>query len=745
MVQEMTAAATGSSGDRYPAADTDYVSRNRDGSRRLNLLVEGIHCANCIRTVESAMKGITGVSDARVNLTTQRLAVTWRNQDLDPSVFVDRLELLGYRAVPFDPQALRDERSSENAFLLRCLAVSGFAAGNIMLLSVSVWAGGFSDMDPATRGLMHWLSALIALPAIAYAGRPFFVSALTALRARRMNMDIPISVAVIVTAGVSLFETSVDGPHAYFDAAVMLLFFLLLGRYLDFRSRGAMRTTAENLAAMASQPAVVLDADGATREIPARNVLPGTIVVVSAGQRVPVDGTVLGAGTRIDSSLLTGETTPVDVGNGDAVHAGTLNIGATIQVLTQAAGEGTVLADIVRLVEGAEQGRAAYVRLADRAARLYAPLVHLLALLSLGGWWFLGGASFHESLLIAVAVLIITCPCALGLAVPAVQVAACSRLMSAGVVVKSGDALERLADADTVVLDKTGTVTMGRPEIVNKEEISPRDLRLAASLAISSSHPLCRAVVRAAGPVEVAADVTEVPGMGLVAEIEGEESRLGNREFCRVDAVPVAGASSSATELWLARPGRAPVCFSLADSLRPDAADFVAWLKAKGYAIELLSGDRESVVGEIADRLDIDDWQADARPADKLARLAALEKQGRSVFMIGDGLNDAPSLAGALVSAAPATGADISQSAADFVFQTDRIAPVSSAISVAKKSRRLVLVNFWLAGGYNLLAVPLAIAGFVTPLVAAVAMSGSSILVTLNALRLSRQKLDDCR
>lgn len=713
-----------------------YVQHQDGGIETLNLLVDGVHCGHCIKTVESAMQSTPGVVDARVNLSTRRMTLSWAADKARPGDLIARLGALGYPAVPFDLTALRGQRADEESFLLRCLAVAGFASGNVMLLSVAIWAGAFSDMEAVTRGLLHWVSALIALPAIAYAGRPFFRAAVRALTARRVNMDVPISIAVLVTAGVSLFEAITGGPHAYFDAAIMLLFFLLIGRYLDMRTRGAMRATAENLAALAAHPAIVIEADGTRKVVPARTVAKGMTVSVATGERVPVDGTVASGDSQIDSSLLTGETDPVSVTPGDSVFAGTLNTGAAIQIKAAAAGNDTVLADIVRLVENAEQGRSVYVRLADRAARLYAPVVHLMALATLAGWWFLGGASFHAALLTAVAVLIITCPCALGLAVPAVQVVASGRLMKAGVIVKTGDALERLAIADTVVLDKTGTLTLGRPEITNLDRIDREDLRLAASLAVSSLHPLCTAIVRAAGPVAVHPDTVETAGMGLCAGSGEKEIRLGNRDFCRIEA----DYPDNGTELWLCRPDRPPVCFAFADTLRPDARKFVSWLKKEGFAVELLSGDREGPVSRVAVTLGIDRFQAETRPADKVARLAELEAEGRKIFMIGDGLNDAPSLAGAFVSASPASGADIAQTAADFVFQSDRLEPVGIAILIARRSRRMVTANFGLAAGYNALAVPLAIAGYVTPLIAAVAMSTSSILVTLNALRLVRMK-----
>ena len=723
-----------------PAAPADdlsaFVERDGNGTASLNLLVNGVHCAQCIAIIESAMRAEPGVVEARVNLTARRLRLAWRDGAADPGALVASLDRLGYPAVPYSPAALSGAGRQEEAGLLRALAVAGFAAGNVMLLSIAVWAGGPSGMAESTRALMHWISALVALPAIAYAGLPFFRSAARAVAARRVNMDLPISVAVYITAAISLAELLTGRPDVYFDAALMLLFFLLVGRYLDLRTRGAMRSTAENLAALAAQPAAVLRPDGVREIVPAHAVRRGARVLVAAGERIPVDGDILSGRTVIDRSLLTGEAVPEAAMPGDRVYAGTVNAGDPVTLAATAAGDDTLLNEIVRLAEAAEQGRAAYVRLADRAARLYAPVVHGLALLAFAGWWGFGGLPFRDALLIGVAVLIITCPCALGLAVPAVQVVACNRLLRNGVLVKAGDALERLAAVDTVLLDKTGTLTFGRPEITGRDGLRDEDLSLAASLAGASRHPLCRSVLRAAGPAPVREDVREETAMGLAAGSGENEVRLGNRAWC---GVPVSGGDGSdGPELWLRSPGREPVRFRFADRLRPDAAAFVQWLKRQGFGVELFSGDRAPAVRSAAESLGIDAWKAEARPADKLARLDALKQAGRRVLMVGDGLNDAPSLAGADASISPATGADLAQTAADIVFQGERLESVALAIRTARRARRLVFQNFALAAAYNALAVPLAVAGHVTPLIAAAAMSASSIAVTLNALRLGR-------
>lgn len=726
--------------DALPVA---HVLKAGDGTAALNLMVDGIHCAGCVARIERRLGGLAGMVSARVNLTTRRLAVRWREGALTPQQVIGAVEGMGYHAVPYDPERLAATTDDEGRFLLRCLAVAGFAAGNVMLLSVSVWAGAFSDMGPATRDLLHWISALVALPAIAWAGRPFYRGAVRALKSRRADMDIPISVGVVLTAAVSLFETARGGEHAYFDAAISLLFFLLVGRVLDRMARARARGAAENMLSLAASAATVVAPDGHRRLVPVEALVAGLTVAVAPGDRLPIDGRVVDGRSDIDTSLVTGEVSPQAVMPGDAVFAGTMNLSGALLVRTGAAGEGTLLAEIVRMVEAAEQGRARYVRLADRVARAYAPVVHLLALATLALWWGALGEPFAEALLTAVAVLIITCPCALGLAVPAVQVVASGRLMRRGILLKSADGLERLAQVDTVAFDKTGTLTTGDLALVD----APGDaaaLALAARIAATSRHPLAQALVRACGaPVEPLGGVEEIPGEGLRAQSEDGELRLGSAIFCGASAT-AESHDGGGPELWFARPGARPVRFGFSDRLRPDAALAIARLKQSGYELELLSGDREAVVAAAANAVGIVRWQARCRPTDKAARLAELAAAGRRVLMVGDGLNDAPALAAAFASISPAAAADISRTAADVIFQGARLAPVVETLTIARRARWLVLENFALAFAYNLVAVPLAVAGMVTPLIAAVAMSASSIAVTGNALRLAmRRGADD--
>ncbi|MEX2630134.1 MAG: heavy metal translocating P-type ATPase [Tistlia sp.] len=712
-----------------------YVQLAEDGAWRLHLLVEGIHCGGCVRRVERALDALPGVEQARLNLTSRRLSVAWRGERHFAAEIARAVEALGYKVVPYEPSRLTAEEARSETELLRCLSVAGFAAANVMLLSVSVWSGAGEETGSATRDLLHWFSALIALPAIAYSGRPFFRSALAALKARSTNMDVPISLGVLLAAGMSLHETATSGAHAYFDSAITLLFFLLVGRYLDRRARGRARSAAERLLALGAQAVTLLGADGSRTLVPPEQVEPGATVLVAAGERIAVDGEVAAGSSEIDSQLITGETLLQPAGPGTRIFAGTINVGAPLRLSVTATGERTLLAEIVRLMECAEQRKARYVGLADRLSRIYAPVVHLAALAAFLGWTLLGGLAWQPALLIAVAVLIVTCPCALGLAVPAVQVMASGRLLRRGILLKSATALERLARVDTVVFDKTGTLTEGRPEL-HREGLPQQALEEAAALAANSKHPLARALARACPGVAAAEGVIEIPGCGLERQGPAGILRLGSRRWLGLPETAAEGVDRLGPELWLQRPGRAPVRFGFEDRLRADAGEVVAALKRRGLAVELLSGDRAPSVSAVAGRLGIAVARSGMTPADKVARLEALAREGRRVLMVGDGLNDAPALAAASVSLSPSSAIDISQTAADAVFQGDRLAPVLELLEVGRRSETLVRQNFALALLYNLFAVPLAVAGFVTPLIAAVAMSASSLTVIGNALRL---------
>jgi len=716
-----------------------FVRHGEGGVAGMELAVEGIRCAGCMHAIENGLSKDAAILKARVNLALKRVTVEWREGALRPEAVIERLGALGFKAYPFLPSAERDSVTVEERRLLRYLAVAGFAAMNIMLLSVSVWSGANGDISPVTRDFFHWLSALIALPTAAYAGRPFFESALRALRAGAVNMDVPITLGIVLALGMSVVETANHSDHAYFDGAVMLIFFLLIGRYLDQMMRRRTRDLAGNLAALKAETATRLMPDGTTVTLPIAAIAPGDLVLVQPGERVCVDGIVETGHSEIDRSLVTGETDPAPIGAGAQVHAGTMNLTGALGVRVVAAGAGTLLDEIERLMSQAVESRSRYVRLSDRAARLYAPLVHATALATLVGW-IAFGLAWQEALIIAITVLIITCPCALGLAIPAVQVVTASALFRRQVMLKEGDALERLAEADVVVFDKTGTLTLPEPDLLNVETIDASSLAAAGALAAASRHPLAQAISRAARLPAPLPGAQEQRGLGLSALVDGSEMRLGSPAFCEAQALAERVSTEHPTASLIAwRHGDRAIVFAVGQKLRPEAQACVEALARLGLAPMILSGDRDSAVAAVARELGITQWRSGLRPDEKLHILDDLAAQGRKVLMVGDGLNDAPALAKAHVSISPISATHLAQAAADIVFLGDSLAPVAETIAIARKARTLMMENLWFAVLYNAVAVPIAVAGFATPLVAAAAMSGSSLVVTLNALRAARQ------
>jgi P-type Cu2+ transporter len=717
-----------------------YLKSPGAGLLHLDLAVEGINCAGCMAKIERNLSKIPDVTSARVNLTDHRLALEWKAGSVDPAMFVDRLAELGYRAYPFERAGAETQESERARSLLRRLGVAAFAAMNVMMLSIPVWSGNASDMLPEQRDFFHWLSALIVLPAAAYSAQPFFSSALGALRSRSVNMDVPISIGIALALAMSLVETAAHADHAYFDAAIMLIAFLLAGRYLDQNMRRRTRAFAGNLAALKAETATKFISDGEIRTVPVAAIKPGDIVLLRPGERSAVDGNVIEGRSEIDQSLITGETRPTLAVPGSAVFAGTLVRSGALRVRVAAASEETLLAEIARLLENALQSRSHYLRLAERASRLYAPVVHAAALLTLLGWLIIG-ATFHDSVVTAIAVLIITCPCALGLAIPAVQTVAAGALFSSGVLLNSEDAIERIAQVDRVIFDKTGTLTLPELDVANAANIPADVFELAGRLALASRHPVAAAVARAAAAKSPLPDIEEEPGQGVHGVLDGVEIRLGRPSYC--------GADRLADEILSRDPEASVVAFRYGEAchvcavrqrLRPDAAAVIAKLHRYGIAVELLSGDREPAVSAAAQALGIHEWRAEVTPVDKIARIDDLARHGFKVLMVGDGLNDAPALAAAYASMSPVSAAHMSQSVADAVFLGERLAPVATAIGISRQALRLMRQNLWLAVVYNALAVPIAVAGLVTPLIAAAAMSGSSLLVMLNALRARGRK-----
>ncbi len=703
-------------------------------STEVELLLPDIRCAGCIGPVERALAAIPGVLEARVNLTAKRARVRLEPGQVETEQLVAALDNAGFSARPFDRNVDGGQAADQTArdLLLR-IGVAGFAAMNVMLLSVSVWSGA----EAATRDLLHWISGLIALPAMAYAGLPFYRSAAGALAGGRVNMDVPITLAIALSALSSLIETSRGGEHAYFDAGIMLIFFLLVGRYLEHRTRAGARTAAAELSALAGRHAMRRDADGRRTLVAVDELAPGEVIESAAGERIPADGVVLEGTSDLDRSLVTGESRAEPVVPGGAVNAGMVNLTGPLAIRITATGDRTLLAEIARMVDAAESGRTRYDKLADRAARIYAPGVHIVALLAFVGW-LAAGAEWHGALMIAAAVLIITCPCALALAIPTVHTVATGRLFRTGIFLKDGAELERLAEVDLVAFDKTGTLTDGKPELTGEPPEGSPAWPVAAALTAGSLHPLSKAIAARAealgvAPAEVS-EIREIPGFGVESDLQGNRVRLGRPEWAGAGPGAGPGAAPGADGVLL-RIGDAIHGFSFRDRPRPDMAEAIQTLRGLGLKMAILSGDKRAHVDAIGETAGITQRHGNLAPGEKLRLLQDWAAAGHRVLMVGDGLNDAPALSAAHASMSPGSASDVARSAAGLIFTGANLAPVAEAIRVARAARRRAFESFGIAAVYNSIAIPLAVMGFVTPLIAALAMSGSSLLVVLNALR----------
>ncbi|WP_018009694.1 cation-translocating P-type ATPase [Sinorhizobium medicae] len=722
---------TAGAGDKSARAEEiRLASRDLgDGLRQTILMLPDVHCAACIAAVEGALRKIPGVELARVNLSSRRVTINWRGSDDESPDFAAELAKIGYASHLAIEEDGQDPVLSS---LLKALAVAGFSAMNIMILSVSVWSGA----DPATRHAFHLISAALALPAIVYSGRVFYRSAWEALRHGRTNMDVPISVGVLLAFALSVYDTLHNAAYAYFDASTSLLFVLLAGRTLDHLMRDRARSAVGALERLAPRGANVIRGDGAIDYVPLSEIKPGMHLLVAAGERVPVDGVVVKGASELDCSLVSGESAWKRAEPKSALQAGVMNVGNPLTLLATVSAEDSFLAEMTRMMEAAESGRSTYRRIADRAASLYAPVVHGVALLSMFGWFY-GTGDLHKSVTIAVAVLIITCPCALGLAVPMVQVVAARRLFERGIMARDGSAFERLNDIDTVLFDKTGTLTLGEMRLVNAGDVQPRLLSLAATMARVSRHPASAAIAlagagRHTSPVEFDS-LEEVHGCGIEGRAGDAIYRLGRPSWAS-NATQVDLGTSSATVL--SKDDETMAVFAFEQTVRPGARELVQTLRSAGVSVRILSGDRSAAVSSIAGQLDIEAFSAELLPDEKVEAIRALAAKGRKVLMIGDGLNDAPALAAAHVSIAPSSATDVGRSASDFVFLGQSLLAVRDIIQTAAMADVLIRQNFAMAIAYNVVSVPFAIAGLVTPLAAALAMSLSSIVVVGNALRL---------
>jgi Cu2+-exporting ATPase len=708
-----------------PAFDArPLIHEEADGVKSLDLMISGLTCGACVWLVEQALAAEPDVMKARVSFSTRRLDLRWRGTAARGNELMALLSRLGFRLAPYTPACLRATEDAEGRALIRALGIAAFGAMNVMLVSIAVWVG--DDMGAHTRELMHWLAALIGLPTVLVAGMPFYRSAAAALRAGRVNMDMAVSLGVLATTGMSLVETFRNGPYTWFDGATALLALLLAGRVLERAARRKARQAVAELLALQDGMVALIAADGTTRLVPVASVEAGQRVQIAMGETLRLDGRAL-VETLLDTAAITGESLPRGFGAAQPLPAGAVNMGAPFSLEVTAPARDGSLAAMARLLEAAEQSKGRFVSIADHAARYYVPIAHAIAAATFLLWWAGFGVMWQEALVNAVCVLLITCPCGLAIAVPAVQVVASGALFRRGVLVASATALERLASANHTVLDKTGTLTEGRPVLIPEGQ-APEVLRAAASMARASRHPLAKALLRACPDAPLAPDTVEIAGQGLQSGMV----RLGSPSFCGLDGI------TDGMVLVYRGADATPVIFRFADRLREDAPEAVAALKRLGLSVELLSGDGPGAVASAAIAAGIAEWRAGADPHAKAAHIESLKQAGLKPLMVGDGINDAAALAAAYVSASPAGATDLAQTTADIVLQREGLAVLPQAIGIARRAQILARQNIGFSLAYNLIAVPTAIAGMVNPLIAALVMASSSLIVIGNALRAGR-------
>lgn len=627
-----------------------------NGSKQTELSVPDMHCGGCISRIERSLQALEGINSVRVNLTRKRVAIEWR-ESIDPNTFVLAIANLGFE--PELPTVRAAQDDPELKKLIKALAIAGFASGNVMLLSVSIWSGA----DESTRQLFHWLSALIAIPATIYCGQIFFVSAWKALRVFKTNMDVPISVGIAMSLGLSLYDTLTHQDQAYFEAAIMLVFFLLIGRLLDHMMRRKASSTIDGMQALEPAGANKITSDEAMAFVSVNSLQPGDSILIEPSERLPTDGVVIKGISELNTELVNGESTPHTVSINDVVLAGTLNLTGTLTIRVTEPAENSFLAKMSQLVQEGYSTKGSYRTVADRAATLYAPVVHLTALAAFVFWLQLG-AGIHQSISIAITVLIITCPCALALAVPMVQTVAAQRLFRTGVIMKNGAALEKLSQIDTVVFDKTGTLTEGISVDTALSDYSKISLALAKEIAERSEHPYAKAILaippdrgtcHRTNPVNFTT-CKEIPGSGIEAQYQTDTVRLGKRAWALTDDFTTSGVQAMNPETVLSRNGAILASFIFTSKLRRGAQQAIQQLDFSKKGVMILSGDTAQVVNSVADTLGVHLREHNHSPADKLRKIQSLNSQGLSVLMVGDGLNDSAAMAGSAVCMSPGGG-----------------------------------------------------------------------------------------
>ncbi|MHB1085877.1 MAG: heavy metal translocating P-type ATPase [Thiobacillus sp.] len=723
-----------------PEIQASFVRAEAENIREAALILENIVCAACIWLNERQIAGLLGVLSVEINYATRRARVRWDNSRIQLSAILKAVSDIGYIAHPFDPGRSDDIYKRERNTAIKRLAIAGLGMMQVMMYALPAYTA--TDMTADIRLLMQWASLVLTIPVVGYSAWPFFIGAWRDLKRRMLGMDVPVALGVGTAFVASVFNTFAGHGHVYYDSVTMFIFLLLTGRFLEMNARRRAGAAVEELVKLIPAVTTRLPQWPARDEeqVPVVRLVVGDHVLVRPGETLPADGVVVEGDSAVNEAMLTGESLPVSKSVQSRVVGGSLNQASPLVVQVEKLGADTRLASIVRLLDRAQSEKPRIGQLADRAAAWFVGLL-LVITVAVGLAWYVIDPS--KMLWIVVSILVVTCPCALGLATPAALTTATGRLTRLGLLTTHGHALETLARATDLVFDKTGTLSHGQLSVRRVVPLDGRNAEevraLAAALESGSEHPIARALSVAGTTARSANHIRNTPGRGVEGIIDGHTYRFGSPRFAARTESPPTQPEQNGGESWVALGDQSGLIawFALADTLRSDAAASLIALQALGLRLHLLSGDGEATVKATAQQLGIAEWRAGALPEDKLAYVKALQNEGRIVAMVGDGINDAPVLAGAQVSIAMGEGADVAQAAADMVMLGGRLATLADGVALARKTRHIIRQNLGWALAYNLIAIPAAALGHVTPWMAGIGMSASSLLVVLNALRLS--------
>ena len=723
-----------------PALQRSFVESDEGEVRNASLILEGITCAACIWLNERHVNALDGVLDFSVNYSTHRARVRWDDTRIHLSDILKAITEIGYVAHPFDPGRQEMVHKKEKSKALRRLAVAGLGAMQVMMLAVAMYAGDYYGMEDSLRDFMRWVSLLLTLPVVTYSASSFFVTAWRDLKRRHLSMEVPVSLAIGGAFAASIWSTVHGGAEVYYDSVCMFAFFLLASRYLEMGARHRAGEAAEELVKLLPATATRLGDDG-EQIVAVSELAPGDRVLVRPGETVPADGMVVDGRSSVDESLLTGESLPRPRVAGEELVGGSVNVESPLVLEVQKVGEDTLVSAIVRLLDRAQAEKPRVAQLADRIAGYFVGVLLLVAT-AVATWWLLNAP--EHAFAVTLSVLVVTCPCALSLATPTAVTAASGALTRMGLLTTRGHALETLAQVSHVLFDKTGTLTRGLLQLSQVSVLAPsrvdeaRCRALAAALESGSEHPVAKALAAHVTKPPTVSELVALPGHGMQGEIDGRRYRIGTPTY----AAELSGAAapavhdSDATQVVLADTDGLLARFEFRDELRPDADVAIERLRALGLELEILSGDAAGAVQRVASQLGITHARSGLRPDDKLARVRELQGAGHRVVMIGDGVNDAPVLAGADVSVAMGQGAQLAHASADMVVLSERLSVLADGVRKARATRTVIKQNLAWAILYNVAAVPLAAAGLVAPWMAAIGMSASSLVVVFNALRL---------